>query len=126
GVYTDNAPLIIVNSTFSGNQAQLGGGISNTGNLTLRNATITQNVALHFGFAGGLGAGIYHQNGLLNLGNTIISGNLPSTDTEIYFESGTIISAGNNLVGDSVGDSTNTGNPINYQATDIRDTPPKL
>lgn len=37
-----------------------------------------------------------------------------------------ITSAGDNLIGDSAGDSTNTLNPIAYQASDIRDQNPQL
>ncbi len=46
---------------------------------------------------------------------------------EIYnYPVSIVTSAGGNLVGDSPGDSTNTGSPIVYQPTDIRDTNPML
>ena len=113
--------LTVVNSTISGNTASdNGGGFCSFSNTTLRNVTITNNTA------GETGGGILHLSGELNIANTIISGNRAASFNEIYFEGGTITSAGNNLVGASAGDSTITGLPINYQASDIRDTPPML
>lgn len=89
---------------------------------TLRGATISNNRASNGG------GGIFEVEGRLNFGNTIVAGNTATsaTTTEIRFDSGTITSAGSNLIGDSAGDSANTGNPITYQPSDILDTPPLL
>ncbi len=124
-VNTPNTTLTIVNSTISGNQSpgsRGAGSICNSGNATLRNVTITNNLT------GSGGGGIFN-NGTLNFGNTIVAGNIASSGsiTEINFFSGTITSAGGNLVGDSPGDSTNTGPfAITYQPSDIRDVNPML
>jgi predicted outer membrane repeat protein len=119
--FTTPAILTIVNSTISGNTAVEGGGISNQGNITLRNVTITNNTA-------NSGGGISALFGVLNFGNTIVAGNITPIGSapEIQNSGGTIISAGGNLVGDSPGDSGNTGLPIAYQPTDIRDVNPML
>jgi hypothetical protein len=125
------ANVTVVNSTVSSNAAigsgvgypGGGGGICATGGITtLRNVTVTNNTA-------GFGGGIFKEfEGTLNLGNTLVAGNTGTLGApEIYFYSGTITSAGGNLVGDSPGDSTNTGlKAITYQSSDIRDTNPML
>ena len=113
--------LRIVNSTFSGNSAtNIGGGFCDLGSIeptTLRNVTITNNNST-------AGGGIYG-SGLLNLGNTIVAGNnaISGTGPE-FFNGGTITSAGGNLIGDSAGDSDNTGIPIPYHSSDIREVNP--
>ncbi len=128
GIINGGGTLAIINSTISGNTASTrGGGLCNYGGTTtLYNVTITNNTA-------GTGGGIDQGGGPLIFGNTIVAsniaiGNIPQIGTypEILFATGTITSIGGNLVGDSPGDSTNTGNPINYQPTDIRDTNPML
>lgn len=79
----------------------------------------------------GTGGGICTSGGsTLDLGNTIVAGNTgtgtnPNYD-DIRFEGGIVRSQGNNLIGDSPGDSTGTDKPITYQASDIRDTNPLL
>ncbi len=118
GAIYNNGDLAVANSTISGNQASRnGGGICSTGNTTLRNVTITNN--------SGTGGGIWHDTGTLNLGNTVLAGN-QGLYPEIDLVSGTVTSAGYNLVGASPGDATNTGLPITYQPTDTLDTPPTL
>ncbi len=121
--FANDAALTVVNSTISGNTVSggFGGGFCNTGNATLRNVTITNNTA-------SAGGGIYINFGTLNLGNTIVAGNTATSGTgpEISFQSGTITSAGGNLVGDSPGDSINTVNPITYQLTDKQNVNPML
>jgi len=123
--------LIIVNSTISGNTAaNCGGGIVNSdGTMTLRNVTITNNTAV----AGGGILNLYDDHSTtLNFGNTIVAGNIATNGFApeiLYPLYSTITSAGGNLVGDSPGDSTNTGSnaiAIAYQPTDIRDTNPML
>ena len=128
GGFATESSTTIINSTISGNTATggSGGGFCSQGNNTaimLRNVTITNNTA---GFAGG---GISSDFGtMLNFGNTIVAGNTAPSGSfpEIQFGSGTITSAGGNLVGDSAGDSTNTNNPITYQMSDIQNTNPLL
>jgi len=124
----NNVRLTVVNSTFSGNTATSngGGGFCNIyGTITLRNVTITDNITAN-------GGGIVQSSGTLStltLGNTIVAGNIATSGSgpEIEFQGGTITSEGGNLVGDSPGDSTNTGpNAITYQPTDNRDVNPML
>jgi hypothetical protein len=67
--------------------------------------------------------------GPLSFGNTIVAGNMATSGKgpEIDFDRSIITSVGGNLVGDSPGDSANTGNlSILYQPTDILDTDPLL
>ncbi len=123
GFHNLNGTLTIVNSTISGNMASTGsgGGFCSAGFTTLRNVTISNNTS-------NTGGGFVCFQLTLSLGNTIVAGNTASgaNPPEIHFVGGTITSAGNNLVGDSVGDAANTLNPITYQGTDILDTPPLL
>ena len=137
GGINNSGALSVTNSTFSGNTALFifGGAIANTGNLSLSNVTISNNTASASCISSctGLGGGLSHSTGALTFSNTIISGNTvtgrsaPSGSLEIFFDgSGTFTSLGNNFVGDSAGDSSNTQTPINYQPTDIRDIAPRL
>jgi uncharacterized delta-60 repeat protein/CSLREA domain-containing protein len=133
GFMNDTGTLVVVNSTFSGNVVSNGGGgfcssdntLAQSGRTTIRSSTITGNAANQ------TGGGILNSGGTLNFGSTIVAGNSSAASfaPEINFASGTVTSAGNNLVGDSAGDSTNTNNPISYLAGglfDVRDTPPLL
>jgi predicted outer membrane repeat protein len=131
GIANETATLRVFNSTISGNtvtgeSAQptsgFGGGICNSGDLTLRNVTVTSNTAVS-------GGGIIAQSrGTLDFGNSIVAGNIAPVGSgpEIQNTVSTTTSAGGNLIGDSSGDSGNTGFPIAYQPTDIRDTNPML
>ena len=68
----------------------------------------------------------------MSIVNTIVSGNLTlsrgtaAIRPEILFDNGTFTSSGNNFIGDSAGDSTDTGRLIAYQPSDIRDIPPQF
>ncbi|MBC7798848.1 MAG: putative Ig domain-containing protein, partial [Pyrinomonadaceae bacterium] len=65
--------------------------------------------------------------GTFSFQNTIIAGNTVSSNfPEIEFFGGSITSAGNNLIGDATGDAANTGIPIIYLPSDIRDVNPRL
>lgn len=135
GFASAGGTLLVVNSTISGNVAASsdgagggsGGGFCDVGaTTTMRNVTITNNTAIN---GGGiyLTGGIVQSQGTLNLGNTIVAGNNASGSfPEIQFTGGMIISAGGNLIGDSLDDSANTQTAINYQPTDIRDANPML
>lgn len=133
GFINDGGTVTIVNSTVSGNSAENGGGgfftdnsVNNSfGSVTLRNATVTNNTS---SIGGG---GVLQFGGALNFGNTIVTANIAIDNSYPEFElgggSGTITSAGGNLVGDSAGDSLNTGfGVIAYQMTDLRDVNPAL
>jgi hypothetical protein len=131
GLFLQGGVITIENSTITGNIARRpsgattggeGGGIYNIGSpVTIRNVTIAGNVAQQAGASSG--GGIFNI-GVLNMGNSIIAEN---TGAEITFESGQIISSGNNLIGDSPGDSANTGSsPIQYMPSDLRDLPTRL
>jgi hypothetical protein len=144
GVYNESqsGTLEIVNSTISGNTAyNSGGGLCNGGDTKLRNVTITGNTSRYTNDGtnsttkGGGGIlqeiSFYRSSSTLNLGNTIVAGNFGRdgylNPTEIQFASGTITSAGGNLIGDSAGDSAYTGaNAVVYHPTDIRDVNPML
>ncbi len=114
----------VVNSTLSGNMAtNKGGGLYNDRVPSyVLNVTITNNTALE-------GGGSYQESDGSRYGNTIISGNTATGGSapEIYNVISSFRSMGGNLVGDSQGDSTNTGFPVlTYQPTDIRDVNPQL
>ncbi|MBR5415503.1 MAG: hypothetical protein IK105_06160 [Thermoguttaceae bacterium] len=68
-----------------------GGGICNTGTLTITNSTISGNTASGGGGNYGDGGGIYNESGTLTITNSTISGNTASDDGGgIYNESGTL------------------------------------
>ena len=129
GIYFFGMNLFIVNSTISGNTTApgasgdaKGAGFCNGGAATIRNSTITNNSSTG---AASKGGGVYNFQGTLNIGNTIIAGNSAQDYSEIQNDD-TINSAGNNLIGDSANDSTDTRIAITYQLSDILDTPPQL
>ena len=121
------------NSSGSGNPSNSGGGIANSGNLTLINSTVCQNYTAGTGNTSNFGAGIANGNtltlinstitgnsaaglnvrgggidntGTVNSINTIIAGNIDSTDF-----SGTLNSQGYNLIGNTNG-TTIIGNTV--------------
>lgn len=120
-IKTVSGSLRIVNSTFSGNSAtNTGGGICNAGaTATLRGVTLSNNNAAQ-------GGGLFVNGGSLDLGNTAVASNTAANDPELAFVAGSITSSGGNLVGDSIGDAANTGTPVAYLSSDIRDSNPHL
>jgi PKD domain-containing protein len=91
----------IINSTISGNSADSrGGGIGNpsTGTLTLYNSTIYGN---HDTFSPGSG-GIYNGGGSVTLQNSILAGNSNPNSGGMDC-SGTVLSTGYNLIGNTSG-----------------------
>lgn len=112
----------LTNITVSGNSATgQGGGLCMFASTVLRNSTITNNQSDQEG--GGLFAG---GTATFDIGSTIIAGNTAPVRTEIGIASGAPVSAGFNLIGNSVGDAADTQTPITYQPTDILDTNPQL
>jgi CSLREA domain-containing protein len=121
GVYNQFGDLEIINSTFYGNTADIeGGAVYSSGNTSLRNSTITKNRSLG---SNPQGAGVIIYGSDFTMRNTIITEN---EGAEISFLSGAFMSQGNNLIGDTAGDSTNTVNAVIYFPSDIRDTAPGL
>jgi CSLREA domain-containing protein len=120
GFFLESGSVTVTNSTISGNTVtDTGGGFCSNDAVTVRNSTITSNTA------GGNGGGIF-TFAALDIGSTIVAGNSAASRPEIWVSSGTFVSSGFNLIGDSAGDSTNTGNLISYQTTDVIDTNPQL
>ena len=109
--------MTITNSTISDNVAGftqpgetgLGGGISNSGTLTMTNCTISGNSAHGSTFkGGGVGGGIYNGNGSADIGNSTLSGN----QADVH---GGSIYGGTFEIGNSI---LNAGGPENiYGAT---------
>lgn len=96
--------MTINNSTVSGNTANgIGGGIANGGNpsvLNITNSTISGNTSNGIG-----GGGIYFNQGVTTLQNTIIAGNATTTGQQpdvLRNTSGvTVNSLGDNLIGNT-------------------------
>lgn len=113
GIFNAIGRLFLTNSTVSGNVADSGSGTGNNpgggiynssnsvtpgGNLILTNSTIVNNRAT------GLGGGLRQDaTGTVALRNTIIAGN--SSNTNEIDVSGTIVSQGFNLIGNTTGSS---------------------
>jgi hypothetical protein len=107
GLLTGNTGTkTIVNSTFSGNFAQLGGAVDVEANLSITNVTFSDNVA------GAVGDDLYAAAGTSTLKNTILN----STPNSCASGGGMIASAipGNNIdVGTTCGLGTTNGNREN-------------
>ncbi len=117
GIFNDDygygdSRLYLVNSTVSGNQANIdGGGIYNdTGDIALYNVTIAANEADGDGDGRGAGAGIFNQLGGVRLQNSLLADNVrPGSGTpDDCF--GSLYSDGYNLI-ESVTGCTVSGNP---------------
>jgi CSLREA domain-containing protein len=126
--YNSEGTLAIVNSTISNNNTNefigtgSGGGLCIfAGDLSLRNVTITGNMAFE-------GGGIEQVGGTLDIANSIVAGNGAAglNPPEIEQFGGTFTSAGHNLVGNSPGDAANTNLTLAYHVTDILDAPSLL
>ncbi len=77
GGIDNSGSLTVSNSTFSGNRSVYGGGINNSGSLTVSNSTFSKNTV--FGDSGvnskiGFGGGI-NNSGSLTVSNSTLSGN---------------------------------------------------
>jgi predicted outer membrane repeat protein len=116
GIYNFSGRVNLINSTVSRNVAGIFGGIYNNGDLYLINSTVTQN-SVNFGDHG---AGIFTDTAL-TLRNSIVAGNIAKGNPDIEFNSGTLTSQGNNLIGNS-----DTAIPASWQSTDILDQPARL
>ena len=109
-----NTTMTITNTTFSGNSAKTDGGGINVDNtpftLTLNNSTIANNLA---GNGGGYGdGGGIKVIGTVRLRNSIIAKNIDLAGTAKNDCAGTLISQGNNLLGDNTG-CTGLTNAVN-------------
>ena len=93
----NSGTLTVTNSTLSGNSASYGGGIHNSGMLTVTNATLSENSASY-------GGGIHNSgnSSTATLNNMIVAGNGAWSGPDIY---GTL-SGSHNLIGDGAGQST--------------------
>lgn len=112
GFYGDNCPLVVTNSTFSGNSATAsGGGIANSKPTKLANVTLSDNVADSDGNDVGDGGGIFMATAQMMAKNTLIAGNhdlSPGSDVFPDCSTNTLpVSDGYNLIG--VGDNCSGG-----------------
>ena len=115
GIHWLNGAVSLTNVTVSGNRGFASGIAFNTSNATILNSTITNNG--NVSPAGNVG-GLQIENGAtVNIKNTIIAKNLSSIVAEDV--SGTVVSQGNNLIGDTRG---STG----FTSADLRNVNPQL
>jgi hypothetical protein len=143
GALSNIAGVVSINaSTISSNSASGtgtgGGGIDNVnGTMTITSTTLYNNVSLgNFGgalrmqgnssltitsstiynnSAGSSRGGIYVAAGKLTMGNTIVAGNLPLSQADIFWLSGTLTSNGFNYVGAmGTGSNSNFANGVNH------------
>jgi hypothetical protein len=109
--------VTVKNSTLSDNVAARGGALStrNGGEATLNNVTIAYNYA--FDYSADASGGIHNVDGVLNISNSIVSQN---GSGEVNFSdcTGTVNSLGNNLF-------TNSGNCVR-NATDLISSEPAI
>src|SRR5947209_313913 len=80
----------IRNSVFSGNGAQLGGGIANFATMELVNSSLSDNQAVRLFGQLGLGGGIFNA-GTLTVVNSAVSGNTATDQGGGIFNLGTLI-----------------------------------
>lgn len=107
-IFNEGATFNLLNNTLTSNQTTGGSGGTLYGGGTVRATPGNPGT--------GLGGGIFNRTGTVNLGNTIVSGNIAATDPDI---SGTIVSQGFNLIGNTTGGS-------GFVATDLQNVNPLL
>jgi hypothetical protein len=88
GGISNSGTLTLKNSTISGNTAGFGGGIANFGTLTLNNSTVSGNTAGGRNFSSG--GGIENSFGTLTLNNSTVSGNTATNGGGISNFGGTL------------------------------------
>jgi CSLREA domain-containing protein len=116
GIGIHDTSLFMSNTTISGNfdsdggAAGLGALLCMSGALNIRNSTIAFNRV-----ADGANAGIQLSGCALNIGNSIVAQNLASTNPDIQLSSGSIVSVGGNLIGNTNGFPAGTFNQTNDQ-----------
>jgi hypothetical protein len=89
--------VTLVNTTVSGNHAQLGGGLHSVGALGMNNVTIAGN-------QGSVGGGGLFSGGTTRLRNTIIAGNTGGSGPDCFVAPATVLtSEGSNLVQNATG-----------------------
>ncbi len=106
GILNVIGTLTLTNSTIGGNTAGTGGGLYNSGTVSLNNVTFTGNSAANGG------GGLYHNVGIVNFTNTLIGGNNDSSGGAPDC-AGTLTSQGYNLIQSTTGciiSGTATGN----------------
>lgn len=96
GLHIESNAGAIVNTTFSNNRADRGGGIYKIGSTPLTNVTIHENRA-------DLGGGIFNQSGLPVLKNTIIAGSLDEAgnNPSLNCDGPMMASGGRNIISDN-------------------------
>src|SRR4030095_11529281 len=119
GISNESGTMTLTNSTVAENAGRIisAGGINNGGILLLQNTTVAENTG-----GNALGTGGINNGGTLLLQNTIIARNKAGRQSPSFPSSppdceGTIISLGNNLIGDP------TGCDITLQPTDLTGDP---
>jgi predicted outer membrane repeat protein len=115
GIYVESNSAQIVNSTFSNNKANRGGGIFSLGTTSLTNVTFNENRA-------DLGGAIYRSGGQTTVKNSIMAGSLAENGAgaSLNCDGPTLTSQGGNLVGD------NTCVPNPSSVGDLLGTDPQL
>ncbi|MBE9067383.1 CHAT domain-containing protein [Leptolyngbya cf. ectocarpi LEGE 11479] len=122
--FSDLSQLTVSNSTISGNQADIGGGIRTVGPTTLTNVTITANTAIRSG--GGLSKNP-STAATPDLINTIVANNIAPSHPDVE---GQFSDQGNNLIGidqGSIGFNVSTlvgttNTPIDPRLTSLNNT----
>jgi hypothetical protein len=99
GIFNNAGSILALNnSTVSGNTASAGGGFYiHSGTVILNSSTVASNTAI----SSAIGGGIRQRGGTVTLQSTIVAGNTATSSGPDC--SGTISSAGYNLIGDTSG-----------------------
>ncbi|MBA3633655.1 MAG: hypothetical protein H0W58_12750, partial [Acidobacteria bacterium] len=96
GGVVNTGTLTLTNSTITSNRAIIGGGIyNNTGTLTLTNSTVSGNIG------DGRGGGIYNIGGTTNLTGSTVSGNSASFLGGGIYSNGTLTLTNSTVSGNS-------------------------
>jgi CSLREA domain-containing protein len=116
GGVANTGTLTLTNSTIVGSHAQFGGGIANLGTLTIANSTFYGNGASY-------GGGAYNEGGTLTILNSTFSGNsaTPGTGGGVYNQSLSTLNLGNTILANSTlgGDCANNGGTIGSNTSNL-------
>ena len=115
GGISNTGRLSVQNSTITGSAAAVGGGIYNVGTLTITDSTLSGNAATSAGVGGGV---VNHLNGTVTITNSTLTGNTAYDGAGIYNNTnGTLTVTNSTFSGNTASGDYSTGGGITNNGT---------
>ncbi len=112
----------LINCTFNGNTSPDGGGVrQSSGTSTIIGCTISNNIS-----TGGAGGGVTLAGGTITIGNTVVAINPLNVTPDFSIIAGTLVSLGNNFIGNATGTAAVFTQPGDQAGTTLAPINPLL